>query len=218
MSELPLRICFWRAAQTTCATRRCPLFDEDCGVTPSAAIANDELHVCALGNIQECCLVILWSVATLDIWGRGDLGVTTAVDSLNTQLQNWYVRDRHVSGHWGQGEINPLTVAVIGTREAPVLKAKGSESTRLFRFLYSEVLPRYVSQIPHGQKLAECCQALIEWYQLLHSMGDVPDANECTQLEQVCLRHLLLCPDAHIPYKPKHHYFFHLTFRILNSS
>ena len=121
MAELPLRICFWRAAQTACATRRCPLFDEDCGVTPSAAIANDELHVCALGTIQECCLAILWSVATLDCWGSGDLGVTTAVDGLNAQLQNWYARGRHVRGHWGQGEINPITVAVMGTRQAPIL-------------------------------------------------------------------------------------------------
>eukprot|EP00959_Pyramimonas_sp_CCMP1952_P170428 3561207-Pyramimonas_sp.AAC.2 len=102
---------------------------------------------------------------------------------------------------------------MFGTRGKPVLKLKAAETTWMFRFVVECFLPDYCGDLKRGAGLYQCAGTLLEYTTLLAAQPDVPDVGACAQLERLCIKHLVQCAAAHVPYRPKHHLFWHLTAR-----
>ena len=194
--------------------RRSPLVNEDLGTSPSQALAFDDLHCVALGILQEVILKLLWIIIDLPRWGySGAERHTVACEAINGKLQLWYEQQRKIHPESSNSEISPFVVAVVGTKDNPLLHAMGGESYHLFKFCYEALLPEFVDQIVDGHALATCMAALAQWYKLLHRLPDVPTQSDCLQLWDLCCKHLIWCSKGGIDFKPKHHYFCHLTLR-----
>ena len=107
---------------------------------------------------------------------------------------------------------------MFGTRGKPVLKLKAAETSWAFRFVVECFLPDHCGDLRRGRELYQCAGTLLEYTTLLAAQPDVPDVGACAQLERLCIKHLVQCAAAEVPYRPKHHLFWHLTARTMGGN
>ena len=132
---------------------------------------------------------------------------------MNAILQRWYDSERSL-GH-EPDEIDNFSSKILGSEDAPALKLRGGESATMFKFVVKCFLPQFQDDIKNGRQLMACAQPLLHWVEFLGEQPDLVPPEACDFLIELALKHIILLPLAGIPYKPKHHAFYHLTERSL---
>ena len=115
--------------------RRCPLWDEDLGITPVRVIAYDLLHTMHLGIMQVFAQFALWQVLKSGIWGSLESNQAererVAIMHLRHELFSWYKEFKAER----LTRLCDLTPSMLGTAASPKLKSKGAETYGLLLYL-----------------------------------------------------------------------------------
>lgn len=174
--DFPIVVVFWRRSEETLCQHRCPLWDDNLGLSPSKSIALDLLHTLFLGSMLEWAKFAVWKLLQAGVWGsvEGTDAVQLAVHRLRAHLKEWY-------GHWERSnkperltQITDLKGSMLGTAQNPKLTTAGLETWGFCLFLV-DVMERE-HQRPHlvdGAIWLESGQLLVRYVRLLKSYGKV---------------------------------------------
>ena len=110
-------------------------------------------------------------------------------------------------------EIGKMTMAMLGTRKSPRLKAKAAETRNLL-----ELMPQLVRQFPwcFGTKfdmISRSVDSLLQVYQVMRSSRRRMSPEQLSELRENMCRHLFLWKLSGGKLVPKHHYSWHLVER-----
>eukprot|EP00959_Pyramimonas_sp_CCMP1952_P124075 2594355-Pyramimonas_sp.AAC.1 len=131
-----------------------------------------------------------------------------AFDRVRVELEAWYADQRRPGNK--PDEIDHFSAKMCGTNSSRNLKTRAGEARWLFKFVATVLIHKYKHLVRKGDELHACTAALHEWGAILAATSEDPDEETQWRLENACIRHLVLCSSAEIPYKPKHHLFWHL--------
>jgi hypothetical protein len=166
MSEFPCRLLFWRRANETICTRRCPLFCLETGMYPTTSIAIDALHTLFLGPMQSWAKMAVWSLLTCGIWGQfestSEEQILVAIIALRSALLHWYTTPAGA----GCTRVNTITKKMLGTPDYPVLKMKAMETFGFVRFLL-DCLDAHGARVPDGRMFLESGRLLVDMVNIM---------------------------------------------------
>ena len=214
----PCRILFWRSKAKTIATKRCPVFCPEAGVTVETCMI-DAMHTLHLGVYKDTCRTAVWCLISGDAWatGAGDLETLAKLGHLRLQqsLTKWYKKKK---AHLREGEhcyeIGALTIGMIGTASEPCLAIKAAECGTFLEFCRDE-LRRCVDAVREDFKAQAA--ALLAVLEALVSLRDemrwgprilLPD--QLQRLTDFASRAFTLREAAGIHVVPKWHLLLHL--------
>ena len=100
----------------------------------------------------------------------------------------------------------------IGSRAAPVLRAKAAESGTLLYYAV-HLANRLKTALPTGGPLLAAGACLVKYLDITRAHGDVLPPQAIQQLMDAAARFLVLRQSAGIPYKPKMHMMVHLVYQ-----
>ena len=134
----PLSVCFWRSANESMSRRRNPLFNSVLGIDPACVLCIDILHCFHLGILLQYTKAALWHLLLSGLFyakiGTQSEQIQNAVLGLRHDIHIFYGEyHRH---HTDQlTRISDLTVSMLGSRDAQLLKTKAAETYGLSKYV-----------------------------------------------------------------------------------
>eukprot|EP00969_Alexandrium_andersonii_P153631 6793549-Alexandrium_andersonii.AAC.1 len=163
----PVEVVFWRRSRATVCTHRCPLWDPELGLGPSA-LAVDLLHSFHLGPVHNWAKHAIWELLSAGVWDlaehpSAEERFLASLDHLRAELFAFY---RSSDGE-SCTRVGKLTAKMLGSRDAPELKTKAMETLGLAMFLV-HCLRRYKARLGSaGPVMLEAGEALLRLRELL---------------------------------------------------
>jgi len=178
---LPITAVFWRPAAQTAARHRNPLLVQELGLDPTACLAVDVLHAVHLWVLKVWARVALWNMIESGVYGafgNAEENIQRAVSACRVQLTQWYKRRHQENPTEGLTRLNDLTVKMLGTSMAPLLKTKGAETWGLALFLmyqYEQYRQRLGAQWQRLHRAGGCIVRVVNILQGYKGQWTIPD-------------------------------------------
>ena len=204
-----LSLTFWRVSLETMTRRRNPLFGFRTGTTPQSCAA-DELHAVHLGELVSNSF---WRLILANIW---DAPGTSAEDRhvcaihLHTELFSWHRQQRPQSPGKPVYVVHDFSLAMLGSPERPVLRAKAAQSGSTLPFAM-HMVGRFVDRLDHGEELLSAGRTLEQYMEIPRSTGLRLSHDDLQRLLDSALALSIVRAAAGISYKPKVHLFVRLV-------
>ena len=223
--QTPATLLFWRHASVPTVHRRHPLLCDELGIGMDM-FTIDTLHTLHLGVFQFWLARCLWLFISTDAYSTGAAysvdRISATLNSLMSELKDWYPAYEQSRPLTPQGSRKPvtrvtrITMSMLGTEAAPVVKLKGAETRHFIPFVLREVQRLREKMVGHVDidALIIAGEALLEYTEILATQPRRIPRDVCTHLEALCKQHLDSCSACGIAFKPKHHLYWHLTVRI----
>ena len=209
----PCDIIFWRPANQTICSHRCPLFFARGVGVESCAI--DGLHTLNLGPYKDFCVSAIWATIDHNIWNvkptAPSLMVEACTHLIRRDLFAWYSSQR--SAGIDTCELQDLTISMLGTHSDRYLSTKGAETGTLLRYC-AQLVGRNVSKLgtcgPYLQLVGDSLCRVQHIFKISPTV--MPPANIQTAVDayKTALKHR---ENAGIAFKPKWHLATHLVSR-----
>lgn len=145
-SQFPLELTFWRTSVQRGVLHRMPLFTPLLGLSPDS-FALDLLHTLHLGimNRYVCCCI--WRLFRADVWNVVAAGAAHTADEalqmncmrFRADLFDWYRARQRAHPAENLTRLEDITPGMVGSNNAPLLKAKGAETKGLLLFVVEKV-------------------------------------------------------------------------------
>jgi len=156
---------FWRRSAESLCTHRCPLWDARLGITPSATLAFDVLHILLLGTMLEYVKWTLWYLLDKAGWVAQERNRQEAfvvgVSQLRAEVFRWY--EKTASQHPDLTRLTDLTPKMLGSVEHRQLKTKGAETYGLL-LCAADLVNKHRNKLgSHAAEVEEAGRCLIRF-------------------------------------------------------
>lgn len=215
----PCRILFWRPKARSVATRRCPMFCPEAGVSVETCMV-DAMHTLHLGVYKDTSRSAVWCLILGDAYDTrtGDQGslVKLGHRALSKRLQAWYkAKKTRLRPGEHVYEIGQLTLAMIGKPTSQCLAIKAAESGTFIEFCRDELLLHVgtVSASHREQAIAllAVLEALVALRDEMRWSPRVLSGAQLQRMTDFASRAFSLREAAGIPFVPKWHLMLHLV-------
>jgi hypothetical protein len=213
----PCRVLFWRRPNQTIATRRCPLFCPEAGLTIET-LTVDPLHTLHLGVYKDFCQTVLWEMILADAWSTGasnqDTLCQVSVQRIRSQLFDWYKMKRRQDPNELLYPLGDLKMTMLGTPNKRCLATKAAETGTLLEFC-RDALKSHGLQVlgPLGKTLLAIGEALVNCRNIMRVSPRQMPPELFQGLVDNASRAFNLREASHIPWIPKWHLFIHMAHR-----
>ena len=175
LSSFPTRVTFWRMSRQSLVLHRCPLWDEQLGITPTRSLTIDSLHTWHLGVVAEFSKIAVWALLDSTEWTstastaqeRGEVAMLI----LRSELKQFCQQCTE--------DLTPphdFTPKMLGTAKHPKLKLSGAETWALLQFL-KQALVKYAAKVEKSGILIEAAGLLDRIHRISkQTSGKVPPA------------------------------------------
>lgn len=215
ITSFPARVLFWRRSRESLCTRRCPLFDEQCGVSIVRSVALDVLHTLHLGVMLSWCKLAMWALIDAGVWGAFEPTEVekfqVSVLAMNVELTRWYRTRARERPDEELTRCPPLHHKMLGTPNNRNLKAKAAQTWGLLLFLLDSLL-KYDGRVENGAYLREAGCELEGIVRHFRALGWSVPWRDHQQLVERYKRHLAIMEPL-LDAAPKHHLMVHLLDR-----
>ena len=213
--EFPLRLLFWRPASETMVRHRCPLLDPSLGLGATSCIALDTLHTLFLGPAHSYAKFGLWALLSSGAWGpaRTQQELPLALLRCRAELHAFYAERHQEYPAEGLTRMSDLTVAMVGSRGQPKLKAKGAETWGLCVFIWASCGKHAHRLGRDGPAWRAAGDALLRLVDLMRNAGVTLPPEILQEMMDTYKRHVVLARRLSYNLIPKHHLMFHLLAR-----
>ena len=177
---------FWRRSAETHTRHRCPIFNEDLGITPNS-IVPCWLHALSLGTFKCAIAHVFWQLQLVNAWGVRQAGeeamLETSVPIIQCQLFDWY---RYEAAHNRQhSRVQRLTTGMFGSSKAPTLGLHGAETNGFLCFCAS-YLSRYFDKLADPVRCRRLLDTAVQQYQLIRE-NPITMSKRDSQASTVCV-------------------------------
>ena len=162
VEAFPLRLIFWRASRETLARNRCPLFNQELGVSPHRVMTVDTLHCAYLGVFQTFAKAAIWALVRGGKYtSRTSIEeqVATAVLVIRMELASFY--SRQAAAGVELTHVTKFRAKTIGENSDPKLRTKGAETWGFLLFVHEQMqrrgagIDRHAAFVLAGQRLVD---------------------------------------------------------------
>jgi hypothetical protein len=212
-ASLPFEATFWRPSLETLTRHRNPLFCDATGMHPSRCITIDTLHTFCLAVLNVWAKLAMWQLLLSGVFGKmhyADEMLKAAAMVCKNALFSWYKKRHADKPHERLTHLSDLTHKMLGSKDAPKLKAKAAECWGVALFLIDQLALHADRVGADGQRLLQAGRHLAHMVTVWHSFKWIVPEQEQEDIMASYNAHVALMAPFTC-YTPKHHLMYHLV-------